>query len=84
VDKSLLIKTLLTGVATGALYWALFQNQEVVMHHFTRGGIYAALPVGTAFVFSVVHGAFASNLLSLAGIQAKVTPKRKPKPIAED
>jgi hypothetical protein len=32
--------------------------------------MYAALPVATVFFFSFAHGAFASNLWSLLGIEA--------------
>jgi hypothetical protein len=40
------------------------------MSNFTRGGWYAAMPIATVFVFSFVHGAFASHLWSLLGIEA--------------
>jgi len=45
-------------------------NADTVMSYFTRGGLYAALPIATVFAFSFAHGAFASNLWSLLGIEA--------------
>ncbi len=76
------------GVVTAALYAAVFLNGDAVAHYFARGGWYAALPIATVFVFSFAHGAFASNLWSLLGIEAikrgtlreverKVVSKRK-------
>lgn len=61
--------TLAFGALSTALYVALFLNQGTVMTYFTKGGIYAALPVATAFLFSFVHGAFTGNFLSALGIE---------------
>jgi hypothetical protein len=64
-------KTILFGLGTVAMYAAVFTNTDTIMKFFTRGGWYAALPIATVFVFSFVHGAFASNLWSTLGIEAK-------------
>lgn len=58
------------GVLTAALYAAVFFNQGTVMTYFTKGGMYAALPVLTAFIFSFAHGAFTGNFWSAVGIEA--------------
>jgi hypothetical protein len=73
-------KTVALGLGAAALYAAVFLNSGTVMKYFTRGGWYAALPVATVFIFSFVHGAFASNLWSLLGIEAtkKVQPRVAP------
>jgi hypothetical protein len=52
-------------------YVALITNQQWVNEVYTTGGWHAAYPVATALIFSFVHGAFASNLLSVLGIEAK-------------
>ena len=76
------------GAVTIALYAAVFLNADAVAQYFARGGWYATLPIATVFVFSFAHGAFASNLWSLLGIEAvkrdalrqverKVVSKRK-------
>jgi hypothetical protein len=76
------------GAITVGLYAAVFLNADAVAQYFARGGLYAALPIATVFVFSFAHGAFASNLWSLLGIEAvkrdalrqverKVVSKRK-------
>ena len=66
-------KTVGYGIAAAALYAAVFWNTDTVMHYFTKGAWYAALPIATVFVVSFVHGAFASYLWEALGIQA---PKR--------
>jgi hypothetical protein len=63
-------KTLLYGAATAILYAAVFSHSDAILQLFTRGGIYAALPIATVFVFSFAHGTFAHNLWSLLGIEA--------------
>ena len=52
-------------------YVALLTNQKWVNETFTMGGWHAVYPVVTALIFSFIHGAFASNLLSVLGIEAK-------------
>lgn len=73
-------KTVGLGLAAAGLYAAVFLNADTVMKYFTRGAWYAALPVATVFVFSFVHGAFASEFWSLMGIEA--TKKVQPRPTA--
>jgi hypothetical protein len=58
------------GALSAALYAAVFANAGTVMQYFSKGGWYAALPIATVFVFSFAHGAFASHLWSLLGIEA--------------
>jgi hypothetical protein len=58
------------GIFSAVLYLAVFANQGTVMTYFTKGGVYGALPVLTAFIFSFVHGAFTGNFWSAVGIEA--------------
>ena len=62
---------LLFGAMSISAYLFLFSNETLVTKTFTLGGWHAAFPVMTAFAFSFVHGAFASNLLSVLGIEAR-------------
>lgn len=64
-------KMLLFGAASGSAYLLLFSNAALVTNTYTLGGWHAIFPVGTAFAFSFIHGAFASNLLSVLGLEAK-------------
>ncbi len=78
IRKGYLMKTLVFGAATAALYAAVFTNSDTIMHLFTKGGIYALLPVATVFVFSYVHGSFTSNFWSALGIEgSKATVTKK-------
>ncbi len=67
---TLLARTAAYGLLSAGLYAAVFMNADTVMSYFTRGGLYAALPIATVFVFSFAHGNFASSLWSLMGIEA--------------
>jgi hypothetical protein len=62
---------LIYGAISLGLYFLLMSNQKLVTDTFTMGGWYALYPLGTAFGFSFIHGAFASDLLSVLGIEAK-------------
>jgi hypothetical protein len=64
-------KTIMFGLGTVAMYAAVFTNADTMMKYFTRGGWYAAMPIASVFVFSFVHGAFASNLWTALGIEAR-------------
>jgi hypothetical protein len=68
--KKPLGKTIVFGVLTVALYAAVFWKSDTVMHYFTKGGWYAALPIASVFLFSLVHGSFSSYLWTLLGIEA--------------
>jgi hypothetical protein len=67
--------TVIFGLITAAVYAAVFLNSDLVMKYFTKGGMYALLPVGAAFLVSFVHGAFTGNFWTAMGIEAskKVT-----------
>ena len=70
-NKNYSLPMVVFGAMSIGLYVALFRYQDWVTDVFTKGGIYTAWPILTAFVFSFIHGAFASNLLSYLGIEAK-------------
>ncbi|MEJ2183112.1 MAG: hypothetical protein P8Y66_06285 [Nitrospirota bacterium] len=65
------LKAAVFGIISITSYAVFFSNREAVMEYFTHGGVHAALPVTTAFFFSFIHGAFASNVLDVLGIKAK-------------
>lgn len=64
-------KAIILGIISLSAYIALFSNEQLVTENFTKGGYYAAYPIIAAFFFSFIHGAFASNLLSVLGLEAK-------------
>lgn len=59
------------GALSLAGYVIMMTNQGWVNENYTTGGWHFVYPVVTALIFSFVHGAFASNLLSVLGIEAK-------------
>lgn len=61
---------LLMGAISAALYAALLIEQDTINHYFGRGGLYAFLPIGTAFLFSFVHGSFTGSFWTALGIEA--------------
>ncbi len=64
-------KALLFGAVSISCYVLVFTNEKKVTDICTMGGINTIYPVLAAFFFSFIHGAFASNLLSCLGLQAK-------------
>jgi hypothetical protein len=79
--SQLIRRTIGLGLGSVALYAAVFTNSGLIMNYFTKGGLFAALPIVTVFAFSFVYGPFTSNLWSLLGIEAtkKVQPRVAPK-----
>ena len=71
-------KTLLFGLLSIALYAAVFSHATAVAHFFARGAWYAILPIITVFLFSFVHGSFASHVWTLLGIEARKTAQHRP------
>jgi hypothetical protein len=70
-------RTLIFGALAAGLYAAVFTNSASIMTYFTKGGVYALLPVATVFVFSYVHGSFTSNFWSALGIEGSKTASQK-------
>jgi hypothetical protein len=75
--KTYFAKTLVFGAMTAALYGAVFTYSESIMHYWTKGGIYALLPVATVFVFSYAHGSFTGNFWSALGIEGSKASAQK-------
>ncbi len=58
------------GVISIALYATLLLKQDLVNSTFAQGGLYALLPIVTAFVFSYIHGSFTGHFWTVLGIEA--------------
>jgi len=61
---------IITGILSIALYAVLLSHQDLLNSMFGKGGIYAFLPIITAFVFSYIHGTFTGNFWTVLGIEA--------------
>ena len=66
---------IILGIASLALYVGLLTQQEVVNEYFTKGGVYAFLPIAAAFLFSLVHGNFTGNFWTVLGVEASKKKK---------
>jgi len=58
------------GVCTAALFYGLLTQQDMINAISGKGGVYAFLPIITAFVFSYFHGAFTGDFWTVLGIEA--------------
>ena len=67
----LLIKTLFLGLISILSYIIFFINENWVIENFTKGNWFAILPIITAFIFSLIHGAFAGHFIKLLGFEEK-------------
>ncbi|MBI4683396.1 MAG: hypothetical protein HY757_09905 [Nitrospirae bacterium] len=70
VRKKPVGKMLLMGVISVALYALLLLKQDVINGYIGQGGMYAFLPIITAFLFSFVHGTFTGDFWTVMGIEA--------------
>lgn len=77
--KKAKINALLFGAASIALYAAAFKFADPMVALYGKGGLYCLLPVSTVFLFSYVHGNFASNVWTALGIEASSGASRKSK-----
>ena len=68
--KQYVQKCALFGALTVGLYAAVFTHQDLIMQYFSKGGVYAVLPVLTVFAVSYLHGNFTSSFWSALGIEA--------------
>jgi len=70
-----LITTASLGLASVVLYVLLFQYADSLslLAAETRAGhkLYALIPIGVAFLFSLIHGAFTGHFWDLLGLRAK-------------
>jgi F0F1-type ATP synthase assembly protein I len=58
------------GVVSVALYATLLLKQDMINSTFAKGGLYAFLPIITAFLFSYFHGAFTGHFWTVLGVEA--------------
>jgi len=63
------------GAISLALYATLLLKQDWVNSTFAKGGLYALLPIVTAFVFSYFHGTFTGNFWTVLGVEASKKKK---------
>lgn len=70
-------KAAMFGVVSIGLYATVFAFSQPFLHLCAKGGFYNVLPVSTVFLFSYVHGSFASNVWTALGIEASSSAGKK-------
>jgi len=68
--KKPIVAMIIMGVVSIALYAALLMKQDYINETFGKGGMYALLPIITAFVFSYFHGQFTGHFWTVLGVEA--------------
>jgi len=76
-------KTLLFGIGSAIIFTAVLAYQGLVTAYFTRGALYAMLPIAGAFAISYVHGHFTGYFWSVLGIEAKKSAVVRQRPETE-
>jgi len=69
------VPMLLAGAVSISLYVALMTNQDFINSTFAKGGLYAFLPIATAFIFSFIHGSFTGHFWTVLGVEASKKKK---------
>jgi hypothetical protein len=70
VKKKPIAQMVFMGVISIGLYAALLLKQDIINAYVGKGGLFAFLPIATAFLFSFVHGSFTGNFWTVLGIEA--------------
>ncbi|MBU1247673.1 MAG: hypothetical protein KKB70_03160 [Proteobacteria bacterium] len=70
-------KAVVFGLMSTALYGTVFTFSEAILEYCARGHFYTLLPVATVFLFSYIHGSFASNVWTAIGIEASSSASKK-------
>jgi hypothetical protein len=73
--KQAVVRMIGFGAASAAVFGAIFHFANPLTEMFSRGGMYAAMPIATVFLVSYVHGGFASNLWTALGVNARQPAK---------
>lgn len=63
-------KLVVFGICSAIIYVAVLSYQGLITTYFTRGALYAVLPIAGAFALSYVHGHFAGYFWTVLGIEA--------------
>jgi len=66
-----MIQTVSLGLFSLVLYFLLYYFNEPILDLSKQGGWYFIVFIAIAFLFSLVHGAFASHFWDFLGVKAK-------------
>ncbi len=69
--RRLVAKTVLLGVLVAGLYALMFVEERDLLRITAHGGWTFVVPLGIAFLFSLVHGAFTHHFWDMLGIKPR-------------
>lgn len=70
--SALYVKLGVSGVISGSLYFLLYFYEQEILASFTRtDGLYPALPIIAALIFSFAHGAFTAYFWEALGVTGR-------------
>jgi len=70
--RGLYLKLIVSGAISASLYFLLYFYEREILASFTRtDGLYPALPVFAALVFSFAHGAFTGYFWEALDVTAR-------------
>jgi len=68
-------RTVFFGVISAVLYFLLYLGADTILEYSKQGRWFFVVPVGIAFLFSVMHGNFTGHFWDLFGVKAKTVRK---------
>lgn len=69
---ALYVKLGVSGLISGSLYFLLYFYEQEILVSFTRtDGLYPALPIIAALIFSFAHGAFTAYFWEALGVTGR-------------
>jgi len=73
--RRVLKRTLFFGVISAILYFLLYLGADTILEYSQQGRWFFVVPVGIAFLFSIMHGNFTGHFWDLFGVKAKTVRK---------
>jgi hypothetical protein len=71
-------KMVFFGICSAIMFGAVLAQQGLITAYFTRGALYAALPIAGAFAISYIHGHFTGYFWTVLGIEARKSAVVRP------
>jgi hypothetical protein len=76
-------KMVFFGICSTIMFGVVLAQQGLITAYFTRGALYAALPIAGAFAISYIHGHFTGYFWTVLGIEARKSAVVRPEPEVE-
>lgn len=70
IKKKPYLQAFIFGIISIGMYSLIYFKEADINSTFGKGGVYAFLPILTAFAFSYFHGSFTGHFWSVLGVEA--------------